>query len=153
MHRTLLLFTASLALLLGCSDSEPDKRQSATPYTAVKIDPNDPEFKKRVQVRLDEMKKEESIREAALWFGKTGLPEDTERELPRYLRREFGHLLSQPGSLKAQDLEYLGAFSQGTETVRYWRINHGSPEPKFAYVVSGPGDRQMTGWGDRAPPK
>jgi hypothetical protein len=120
------------------------------PFT---VDPNDPAFKKGVQDRLEAMKREESAREECSWFGKTGLSEEDERELPRYLRREFGMLLSSPGALKAADLEYLGVFAQGVETVRYWRINHGSAEPKFAYVVSAPDDRQVMGWGDRAPAK
>lgn len=139
--------------LMGCSDSDTPKKAVAPTYQAGKVDPNDPEFKKRVQARLEEMKKEEAIREEASWFGKTGLSDETERELPRYLRREFGHLLSQPGSLKARDLAYAGAFLEGAETVHYWRINHGSPETKFAYVALGPNNRQVTGWGDRSPPK
>jgi hypothetical protein len=125
----------------------------APQYEAGKFDPNDPEFKKRVQARLEEMKREELIREEAPWLGKTGLPDDDERELPRYLRREFGQLLSQPGALRAQNLQYLGVFTQGIETVHYWRINYGSPEPKFAYVVIAPKDRQVMGWGNRTPPK
>jgi hypothetical protein len=120
------------------------------PFT---VDPNDPAFKKGVQDRVEAMKKEETAREECSWFGKTGLSEEDERQLPRYLRREFGMSLSSPEALKAQDLEYLGMFIQGVETVHYWRINHGSSTPKFAYVVSAPDDRQVMGWGDRAPPK
>jgi len=152
-HTLLTSVIAVLLLLFGCSESDPGKRPSEPRNDAGKFDPNDPEFKKRVQARLEEMKYEESIREEASWFGTTGLPDDTERELPRYLRREYGHLLSQPRSLKARDLVYVGAFVEGHETVRYWRINYGSPEPTFAYVISGPADRQLTGWGGRAPPK
>lgn len=59
--------------------------------------------------RLMEM--EDSIREEADWFGKTGLDEETERELPRYLRLEFGEFLSDEDSLKASDLVYLGHFN------------------------------------------
>lgn len=153
MRRTFASGAFIAICLFGCGDSESGRKVPAPEYSAGKVDPNDPEFKKRVQSRLEEMRKEEAIREEASWFGKTGLPEDTERELPRYLRREFGQLLSQPGSLKAQDLAYVGAFVQGAETVRYWRIHYGTPEPAFAYVVSGPGDRQLTGWGNRAPPQ
>ena len=153
MRHALITTAAVLALLFGCSDSNPGKQSPAPGYAAIKIDPNDPEFKKRVQARLEEMQKEESVREEASWFGKTGLPDEEERELPRYLRRELGHLLSQPGSLKAQDLDYLGVFVQGAETVHYWRIKYGSPEPKFAYVVVAPDDRQLMGWGNRTPPK
>lgn len=153
MRKALIAVTSVAIWLLGCGDSGPGKKAPVSEYSAGKFDPNGPEFKKRVQARLAEMKKEESIREEASWFGKTGLPEDAESELPRHLRREFGQLLSQPGSLKAQDLVYLGEFVQGAETIRFWRINHGAPEPKFAYVVSGPSDHQVTGWGDRVPPR
>jgi len=122
-------------------------------YEAGRIDPNDPEFKKQVQARLAERQRDEAIVENAAWFGTTGLPVDVERELPRYLRREFGQLLSEPNAIKASDLVYVGVFEEGPETVRYWRINYGSPEPKFAYIVLGPNDRQFTGWGNRVPPK
>jgi len=152
-HTLLTLAAAIVAPVSGCGDSHSDKTPPAPVYVAGKFDPNDREFKKQVEARLAEQKKEESIREEASWFGNTGLAEDAERELPRYLRRELGHLLSQPGSLKAKDLVYLGAFTEGAETVRYWQINYGSPKPKFAYIVSGPNDRQFTGWGNRTPPK
>ena len=153
MHHAAMFTTAVLTLLVGCSDSNTGGQSAAPAYSAGMIDRKDPEFKKHVQAQLEEMRKEEAVQEEAAWFGRTGLTEETERRLPRYLRREFGVFLSQPGALQAKDLEYLGAFTEGSETVRYWRINHGPPEPKFAYVVSGPGDRQFTGWGNRVPPK
>jgi hypothetical protein len=145
MRSGLLLTVVFLASLGACSQSPPDR--------VGKVDPNDPEFRRRVDARLEEMKKEEAVLEDAPWFGKTGLSEDQERELPRYLRREFGSLLSEPGSLRAQDLDYLGRFVQDTETVHYWRINHGSREPRFAYLVTAPAGREVMGWGDRKPPK
>lgn len=144
---------AVAAALLGCSERPQDTSSAAPGATAGTVDVNSPEFKRRTQARLDEMKKEESVREEAPWFGKTGLSDDEERELPRYLRREFGALLSEPGALQARDLEYLGVFVEGVETVHYWRIHHGSPEPKFAYVVSAPVERAVMGWGDRKPPR
>ena len=51
---------------------------------------------------------EDTTVEAADWIGKTWLDEDTERELPRYLRRELGESLADPDGLKANDLQYLG---------------------------------------------
>ncbi|MDI4635826.1 hypothetical protein J7U46_22385 [Pelomonas sp. V22] len=153
MHRALVIAIAVCWLLAGCERPQLEQPRSASQNASGKLDPNDPEFKKRAQARLQEMKREESIREEAPWPGRTGLPDDDERELPRYLRREFGQLLSQPGSLRAQDLHYLGVFVQGVETVHYWRINYGSAKSKFAYVVVAPADRQVMGWGDRTPPK
>ena len=141
----------------GCERAAPQSTgtapASASASAAGKIDPSDPDFQKRVQARRAEMEREEAIREDAPWFGKTGLAEEQERELPRYLRREFGQLLSQPGALRAQDLEYLGVFAQEGDTVHYWRIHAGSPGQKFAYVVVAPAERQLMGWGSRVPPR
>ncbi len=152
LRHTFIAAVAVGALLAGCGKPEPVKTDATPAGKTGPFAPDDPEFKRRVQARLDEMKREESVREEAPWFGKTGLPDDVERELPRYLRREFGQLLSQPGALRAQDLQYMGVFTQRVETVHYWRINHGSPEPKFAYFVAAPKDQQVMGWGDRRPP-
>ena len=146
------LATVVLTLVACGEQTAPNASPShAAPIKAA--DPTGPEFKQRFQARLDEMAKEESVIEIATWFGKTGLPEGDERELPRYLRREFGKLLAEPGSLKASDLEYLGVFNQAGESVHYWRINYGSPEAKFAYVVTAPPGHEQMGWGDRRPPQ
>lgn len=147
--------TASLALsllLCGCSESNPAAVPTRPTFEAGGFDPHSAEFKKRVQARLDAQERDAQVIEQASWFGSTGLDDEVERELPRYLRREFGRLLDEAGALKASNLSYLGVFVEGAETVRYWRIVHGSPEPKFAYVVLGPGDRQFMGWGNRRPP-
>lgn len=62
------------------------------------------------EITSELMEKENKKRERAKWFGKTGLDDETERELPRYLRREFGEILGDDGALKASDLAYLGHF-------------------------------------------
>ena len=148
------LLAALVALLMaGCERAAPQSAGTAPTSAAGKLDPKDPDFQKRVQARLAEMEREEAIREEAPWFGMTGLPEEQERELPRYLRREFGQLLSQPGALRAHDLEYLGLFAQEGDTVHYWRIHAGSPGQQFAYVVVAPAERQAMGWGSRVPPR
>ena len=148
------LIMAALAIAVaGCGDGVTSGQPPTPKGTANVFDPNDPQFKQRVQARLEEMQREEAVRESAPWFGTTGLAESDERELPRYLRREFGEPLSAPGSLKASDLHYEGVFTQGAETVHYWRINYGSPEPKFAYVVVAPPGHEVMAWGDREPPK
>jgi hypothetical protein len=87
--------------------------------------------------------------ESAEWFGKTGLSEDIERELPRYLRREFGESLSEPTSLKAADLTYIGSFQEEGHLVHYWRIPYGKEEV-YAYVEVSP-ESTHTGWGGRKP--
>lgn len=108
------------------------------------------EYKKAVADRLALQEKEETIREAAPWFGTTGLPEETERELPRYLRREFGQTIFDTGALKAADLVYVGRFSENREVVRYWHIAYEN-ETAYAYVVRR-GKQEYLGWGGRRPP-
>lgn len=152
MHRGVLPLGIALSMsLIACSGSSSNGDAAAPSSVTVKVNPNDPEFKKRVQARLDEITKEESVREEAPWFGKTGLLEEDERELPRYLRREFGVLLSEPGALRASDLEYRGVFTERGETIHYWRINHGSAVPKYAYIVTAPKGHEGLGWGNRQP--
>lgn len=94
---------------------------------------------------------EQIAREEATWLGNTGLPEELERELPRYLRREFGELYGDEGSLKASDLEYLGAFPENDLSVHYWRIP-GSNGDSYAYIEIGPSGESFTGYGDKWPP-
>lgn len=96
------------------------------------------------------------IKETADWFGKTGLDEETERELPHYLRREFGERLStDPNALKANHLRYLGVFDEGGHTVHYWAIpsKNDQEAPYFAYVdIDLQNNQSSMGWGDKAPP-
>lgn len=141
-------------LVVGCTDEASHAPTNGAPRANAPLaDPNSAESKKAMRVRSMEMKQDEQTREEALWFGKTGLPDDEERELPRYLRREYGQTLSQPNSLKASDLTYLGVFQEGIETVHYWRINDGEKEPHFAYIVIAPKEREVIGWGDRKAPE
>ena len=109
------------------------------------------EYKQQYRQKLDLMEKEEQVVEMAPWFGKTGLSDTTERELPRYLRREYGQSLFDAGSLKAADLRYLGRFPDGTGAIYFWRMGDGSKAP-FAYItVSASGD-EVLGWGNKRPP-
>lgn len=89
--------------------------------------------------------------EVADWFGTTGLDDDIERELPRYLRREFGEFIDEPDALKAADLDYLGAFDEPPGRVHYWRIPARSGESSYAYVEIGADGVCCTGWGGREP--
>ena len=110
-------------------------------------------FRSAVNERMVEMNKEYATVETADWFGKTGLNDETERELPRYLRREFGESLFKEGALKANDLIYLGVFQEPEGAIHYWRITgkNSESEPYFAYVEDFP-DGAM-GWGNRKPPQ
>jgi hypothetical protein len=110
-----------------------------------------PEYKKAVADRLALQEKEEQVREEASWFGKTGLSDSTEREMPRYLRREFGQTIFDKGALKAADLLYLGHYREGAEVVHYWRIAY-EKETSFAYASIN-GDRESLDWGGRQPPQ
>jgi hypothetical protein len=94
---------------------------------------------------------EQSAREEAAWIGNTGLSEELERELPRYLRREFGETYGDEGTLKAADLEYLGAFPETDSNVHYWRI-HDSSQESYAYIEIDSSGESFTGYGDKWPP-
>lgn len=98
------------------------------------------------------MQKEEEVVEEAEWFGKTGLSDATERELPRYLRREYGQSIFGKGSLRAGSLQYLGRFPEGLNSIHFWRIGDGSKEPHFAYVTVSAGGDEVLGWGGKRPP-
>lgn len=98
---------------------------------------------------------EEKLVEIAPWFGKTGLSEEDERELPRYLRREFGEVGAGDGGLKAADLIYLGVQNDGNGTAHFWRIpaSEGEKIYAFAYIeVAESGESLCYGWGGREPP-
>lgn len=96
---------------------------------------------------------EEHTVEIADWMGRTGLDEATERELPRYLRREFGEFQGDPEGLKANDLHYLGIHADERGRAHFWRIPSRGGEVSFAYVdVSEHGEALCLGWGDRSPP-
>ena len=94
----------------------------------------------------------ETIEEAE-WFGKTGLDQETERELPRYLRRELGEYLDDPAGLKSSDLRYLGIQSDTRGTAHFWALPERHGDSSFAYAQLAPsGEVLCLGWGDWAPP-
>jgi len=97
--------------------------------------------------------KERVVLEEADWIGRTGLGEDAERELPRYLRRERGETLFDEDALKAADLRYLGRAPEGGGTTHYWHVPQGREEV-YAFVdVAADGSTAM-GWGGaRLPPE
>ena len=108
-----------------------------------------------VQERQAGMYREYQVIEEAPWFGATGLPDETERELPRYLRREFGESVFDAQSIKAADLRYLGVFFEGRAGhVHYWRIRTAaeSDAPAYTYIEIAPDGKQKLGWGERRPP-
>jgi hypothetical protein len=113
---------------------------------------DDPEYKAQIAHLHASYAAEETVREDAPWFGTTGLPEDIERDLPKYLRREFGELLLDEGSLAAKDLTYVGRFSEEGSWVHYWRIPARDGEESYAYVEIEPDGTPYTAWGDREPP-
>src|SRR5258705_10949895 len=90
------------------------------------------------------------VPENAEWFGKTGLSAHIERELPRYLRREFGESIFSPKSLKASDLKYVGAFDEGAERVHYWKVPWGTEEIYANARVTEQGT--APGWGAKRKP-
>ena len=118
---------------------------------AMKAMQRHPEYKARMDLLERSYQAEETVVEEAEWFGSTGLSEETERELPKYMRREAGELLLDEGSLKASDLTYIGAFEEPDATVHYWSVPSSDGEPSYAYVEVR-GGQTCTGWGGREPP-
>lgn len=97
---------------------------------------------------------EHEVPEEADWFGTTGLDEATEREVPRYLRRELGEYLDDPGGLKAADLTYLGVLTDERGSAHFWAMPARHGEQSFAYVDLDPaGGAASLGWGDRSVPE
>ena len=96
---------------------------------------------------------EEATMEAADWIGITGLDEATERELPRYLRRELHEFLDDPDGLKAAQLTYLGVLRDDRGLAHFWKL----PErkefsgPTFAYIERNTDGSWAMGWGTRRP--
>jgi hypothetical protein len=86
------------------------------------------------------------------WAGKTGLDAETEAHVPEYVRLEFGESESDPESLKASNLKYIGMFKEGADKFYYWQIPTGQPGAVFVYVRVSPNGDQFTGLGDRRPP-
>lgn len=94
-----------------------------------------------------------SLVEAAPWFGTTGLHEEEERELPRYLRRELGEV-GHEGALRADELVYLGMLADSHGRAHFWRLPRrgGEEDDSYAYIeVDEQGHAQLYGWGDRSP--
>lgn len=91
------------------------------------------------------------VPEDAKWFGQTGLDAATERELPKYLRREFGENWLSSKYLKASDLEHVGAFSESDTKVHYWQVPWGKEEV-CARVTVTPTKTSISWGGHKKPP-
>ena len=139
---SLLMLLCAALLCAGCDKLFAD----AAP------DINSPEFKKAAQERQALIKKEKQVVEKAAWFGKTGMSEALERELPRYLRHQSGQTIFDKDSLKAADLAYVGVFKEEGNTVRYWRINEDKSELRYAFVSVAPDGGVLMAMGYRHPP-
>ncbi|MCA9233104.1 MAG: hypothetical protein KDA57_20830 [Planctomycetales bacterium] len=50
---------------------------------------SDEEFQRELQAEMELWERDHAEREVASWFGKTGLAEEVERSVPRYIRREI----------------------------------------------------------------
>lgn len=148
-----LLFAFILGFSLGCSQDNNTSADERERKAMMKTFLESPEHKKAVEDRLALMKKEEEVREEAEWIGKTGLTEELERELPRYLRREFGQSLFDADSIKAADLTYVGKFLESGKTVYYWRVPYNQKSPTYAYIEMSIAGDSVTGWGNKNPPK
>ena len=93
------------------------------------------------------------LMEEAPWFGQTGLGDSVERELPRYLRREFGEVGAEDG-LKAADLTYLGAQTDEQGVTHVWAIPSKTGSAcTHAYIEVHATGALCFGWGEREPAK
>lgn len=100
-------------------------------------------------------KADKNLVEVAPWFGRTGLSDEDERELSRYLRREFGEVGADDG-LRAADLTYLGVQSDDRGAAHFWTIPKRDGEEDYAYAyidIDERGNPLGYGWGDREPPQ
>ncbi len=129
-----------------------DEKDAAEIGASIKSQLNSEAYKKAVEEQLQRMEAEYKVKEEADWFGKTGLDEETERELPHYLRRELGESLFDEGSLKANDLVYIGVYEliDGSKE-HYWRIPWKNEEV-YARIVIGIDGSNLMDWGNRKPP-
>ncbi len=144
----MIFVLAAVSFLFACSRPADDGAKS-TPKQQVRSQSENNRYRRGVADRAALIIKEETVVESATWFGKTGLSDALERELPRYLRREFGQTLFDAKSLKAADLSYLGAFKEGAARVHYWRVPYRDKEV-YAYIEITP-SQTFTGWGNRTP--
>lgn len=136
----------ALAVLLALAACDRPAQTGPAPTAA-------PSLATRIDDRTRAIHADAKVVESAPWFGHTGLPEETEREVPRYLRRELGALLGEPGAVRAEDLAYLGAFTEQGRVVHYWRMpGRAGDAPAFARVVASPESERVIGWGHRGPP-
>jgi hypothetical protein len=149
--RSLLLLLA-LGFTLGCSPEGDMGADESEQRARMRAYLQSPEYRKAVEEQRALMEKEKQVKEDAEWIGQTGLPEDLERELPRYLRRELGESLFDEGSLKAADLTYVGSFPEGDSTVHYWRVPYRQGLDVYAYIEVFRNGDSFTEWGNRKPP-
>lgn len=66
---------------------------------------------------------EETIQEIADWFTTTGLTEEEERTLPKYVRYEYGDLLVDDDGMKAHDLKFLGKFLLNKQLIQLMHLD------------------------------
>jgi alkylhydroperoxidase/carboxymuconolactone decarboxylase family protein YurZ len=139
----------------GCGNKEAmDGNDESEIETHVKAALDSPAFKQAMEQRQALMEEEEDVKEEAVWFGTTGLSDEIERELPRYLRRELGESIFDEGALQASDLVYLGSFVEQGKHIHYWHFNQqGGSDIHYAYVEIFEDGNSVIGWGDRQPPR
>jgi hypothetical protein len=114
---------------------------------------NSPEFHAAFARYQASREAEDATIELADWFGTTGLADEVERELPRYLRRELGESFLDEDSLKAGDLQYVGKFSnEGGLPIHFWKVPYRDQKDVYAYVEVWPDGQPCTGWGNKEPP-
>lgn len=110
------------------------------------------QYKAELEKQKKKMTDEYAVVESAAWFGTTGLDEDTERHVSKYLRLELGESVFDKDSLKASDLVYIGVFPTTAGRIHFWRIPWKDKEEVYAYVEEDSQGNITTGWGDQKPP-
>lgn len=120
MIKNVAFIVAGAVWLAGCKENPtPVVPPPELPSVDTRKILDSPGYKNAVAEAMAVQDKEQKVLEDAPWIGKTGLSGERERELPRYLRREFGQTIFDQGSLKAANLSYVGRFDEKGEVVHY----------------------------------
>ena len=120
-----------------------------------------PDFLRSHLKGLAQLKDEGGSTEQAPWFGQTGLSDEQERRLPRYVRMELGQRLGDAETVRAADLQFMGHFDEKDGQVYYWQLPPNAvslkratrQSPRFAYIRLAKEGGTYLDWGNRLPPE
>lgn len=127
MSRIPLLLIAVVTMTLAACGKDSQDAPGAAASEAAEA--------QRSKAREELYAREKRVVEEASWFGKTGLGPTVERELPRFVRHELGQVIFDKDSLKAEDLQFAGAFTEHGKHVYFWQFKMaGSVRVRYAVI-------------------